>query len=269
MTSKIHPFDEAMLLEPIGADVMRGRTTPPWANMVGPFGGITAAVLLHAIEIHPDRLGDPLALTVNFAAAIEDGEFDIRLRAARTNRTNQHWTLELVQGGDIKTTATAIFGIRRESWSGAECPPPPVPAPEDIERGALIDAVIWSHRYDLRIAEGPIPRDEPASPSSTTTLWMRDVLARRIDYPALAAYCDVFFPRAFLRLGKVVPAGTISLTTYFHADRNELAEVDRDYVLGRASANRFAAGHFDQTAQVWSRQGGLLASTHQLVYFKG
>lgn len=72
-----HPFDDAIRLDATGTHVRRGRTHPEWANMVGPFGGITAAAMLHAIESHPDRLGEPLALTVNYAAPIADGDFDI------------------------------------------------------------------------------------------------------------------------------------------------------------------------------------------------
>src|ERR1700727_296791 len=131
---ELHAFDRAMELEVVSADVVRGRTHPEWANMVGPFGGVTAAVLLHAIESHPDRLGEPVALTVNFAAPIADGEFEISRRAPRTNRTNQHWIVELSQDGAVKTTATAIFGIRRDTWSDTEAEPPAAPPPEQISR---------------------------------------------------------------------------------------------------------------------------------------
>jgi hypothetical protein len=76
-----HPFDNAIHLDTIDGNVRRGRTHPEWANQVGPFGGITAAVMLRAIETQPDRIGEPLALTVNFTAPIADGDFDISLRA--------------------------------------------------------------------------------------------------------------------------------------------------------------------------------------------
>lgn len=66
-----------------------------------------------------------------------------------------------------------------------------------------------------------------------------------------------------------MPSGTISLTTYFHADQHELDAVGDDFVLASAHANRFDRGYFDQSARVWTRQGGLLASSHQVVYFKG
>jgi acyl-CoA thioesterase len=264
-----HPFDVAIHVDAIDGDLRRGRTHPEWANMVGPFGGVTAAAMLHAIETHPDRIGEPLALTVNFAAPIADGEFDLSLRAARTNRTNQHWILELSQDGDVKTTATALFGIRRDIWGDTEARPPGAPAPEQLSPGGPEEFLAWVRLYDMRFAEGPFPRsDAQPSPSSTTTLWMRDVAQRRLDYSALAALCDVFYPRVFLRRGGFTPSGTISLTTYFHADQQQLDAVGGDYVLGTAHANRFSRGYFDQSAQLWTRDGVLLATTHQIVYFK-
>jgi acyl-CoA thioesterase len=266
-----HPFDHAIELDTIDANTKRGRTHPEWGNMVGPFGGITAAALIHAIETHPDRIGAPLALTVNFGAAIADGDFDISLRAARTNRTNQHWVAELSQGGEIKTTATALFGLRRDTWGDTEASPPRVPAPEQIAPSdSQGEVVVWARLYDMRFAEGLLPGADPQpSRSSTTTLWVRDNAERHVDYPALAALCDIFYPRVFLRRGSVLPAGTISLTTYFHADQQQLDALAGDYVLATAHANRFSNGYFDQSAQVWSRDGVLLATTHQIVYFKG
>lgn len=269
MTDAIHPFDRAMALEKLDADTVRGATCPDWANMVGPFGGITAAVLLRAVEIHPDRIGDPLALTVNFAAPIADGEFDISVRAARTNRSNQHWTLELRQGDEVKSTATALFGLHRDTWADDETHPPSAPEPEGLAAGAFIDSIVWAKRYDMRFADGPIPTTPiDPDPSSTTTLWVRDAQGRPLDFTSMACLSDVFFPRVFLRRGRFLPAGTISLTTYFHADKSEIDSAGSDFLLASAHANRFSRGYFDQSAHLWSRAGTLLASTHQLVYFK-
>jgi hypothetical protein len=96
--------------------------------------------------------------------------------------------------------------------------------------------------YDMRFAEGSFPKaGAQASSTSPCTLWVRDRAQRSVDYPALAALCDVFYPRVFQRRSRVVPAGTISLTTYFHADQQQLDALDGDYVL---------------------------ATTHQIVYYK-
>jgi acyl-CoA thioesterase len=265
---ELHAFDRAIDLEVIDDDLLRGRTQPEWANMVGPFGGITAAILLRAIELQPDRLGEPVALTVNFAAPIVDGEFDVSCRAPRTNRTNQHWIVELSQEGAVKTTATAVFGIRRDTWSGAQAFPPEAPPPEQVPCSNHANLPVWVRLYDMRFAEGGFSGGAvQAGPSSTTTIWVRDAAQRQVDFPALAALSDVFFPRIYLRRG-VVPSGTISLTTYFHADSQHLDALGGDFILGTAHANRFDRGFFDQSAQLWSRDGALLATSYQIVYFK-
>ena len=122
----------------------------------------------------------------------------------------------------------------------------------------------------MRFVDGVAPAaDSQPSPTSTTTLWARDAAQRPIDYPALAALSDIFFPRVFLRRGEYLPAGTISLTTYFHADQEQLNAAGGEYMLCTAHANRFSRGYFDQSAQLWSRDGALLATSHQIVYFKG
>jgi acyl-CoA thioesterase len=266
-----HPFDNAIHLDTVDGNVRRGRTHPEWANMVGPFGGITAAVMLHAIETHPDRIGEPLALTVNFTVPISDGDFDISLRAARTNRTTQHWIAELTQDGAVTTTATAVFGVRRDTWASTEAHPPTTPPPEQLSPGVPgpSDLIAWGCLYDARYVAGSFP-GEHAQPNelSTSTLWIRDNAQRPVDYPALTALCDVFYPRVFVRCGGVVPAGTISLTNYFHADQQQLDVLGSDFVLGTARANRFCGGYFDQSAQLWTRDRALLATSHQIVYFK-
>jgi acyl-CoA thioesterase len=264
-----HVFDDALELDPSGDGVLRGRTRPEWANMVGPFGGITAAVLLHSVEVQPDRVGTPVALTVNFAAPIADGEFDLVVDAVRTNRTNQHWYVQLRQDGEVKTTATAVFGIRRDTWTDTEVGAPDVPTPDGVDAEASTFAT-WFSNYDMRIVDGAIPAStEHAATESTTTMWVRDADPRPVDYASLSAMCDIFYPRIFLRRGEFVPAGTISLTTYFHADTAQLDAAGSDFLLGQARAHQFGGGFFDQTAHVWSRGGSLLATSHQLVYFKG
>jgi acyl-CoA thioesterase len=265
-----HPFDDAIELESTEAKgVLRGHTSPEWANMVGPFGGVTAAALLRAVQLQPDRTGDPVALTVNFAAPVLDGVFDIAAKPVRTNRTNQHWLIELWQDGEIRTNATPVFGLRRDTWSDTERLRPSVPEPEDIAPTGLPGTVVWAGHYDMRYVEGGIPGDGhgPAG-SSTTTLWARDRRGRALDFPSLTALSDIFYQRVFLRRGAPSPAGTTSLTTYFHADGDELASAGGDFVLCRARAHRFSRGYFDHSAEIWSRSGDLLVTTHQVVYFK-
>ncbi|BES70123.1 hypothetical protein RE428_11410 [Marinobacter nanhaiticus D15-8W] len=128
-----HPFDRNTSLEPLENARFRGDFPHAYANMVGPYGGITAALLLKAVLTHPERQGEPVAMTVNFAAPMAETEFEIVPKVSRTNRSTQHWTLELVQDGAIVATATVFLAIRGDSWSGADVTMPQVPQPSDIE----------------------------------------------------------------------------------------------------------------------------------------
>lgn len=266
-----HPLDAALALQPVGEGQYDGHTHPAWANMVGPFGGITAAQLLHAACIDPRRLGEPLALTVNFAGAVSDGPFRIDAQPSRTNRSTQHWTLRQMQGGALCSSATAVFAVRRPTWSAPELRMPAVPPADQLPRDTRHPRVSWPQRYDLRFAEGgwPDPRQPPQEqPDSRTLVWVRDDPPRALDAVALAAIADVFYPRVFRRRQRFTPAGTVTLTTYFHADAAALAAQAERPVLAVAQGRRFTLGFFDQSAEIWGDDGQLLASSHQLVYFK-
>src|SRR4051812_47377176 len=126
-----HPFDGAIALDALGDGRFVARTTDPYANMVGPFGGVTAAVLIQSVLGHPARLGDPVAFTVNFASAIAEGAYEVAARPARTNRSTQHWSIVASQAGDVVATATAVFAMRRPTWSRPEAEPPPTVVPFD------------------------------------------------------------------------------------------------------------------------------------------
>ena len=272
-----HIFDKALALHhsDIRVGHFTGMTSPDYWNMVGPFGGTTAAVVLQSVLKHPDLLGAPIALTVNYAAAIEAGAFDVQATAVRTNRSTQHWTVQITQAGasgapQLTTTATVVTAARRETWSTNDLPMPPVPGPEQTERMTIgPKGVAWIGQYDMRPVRGSIPtRWDGGGEHSETMLWLRDAEPRPLDFPALASMSDMFYPRVWLRRAKPVPAGTVSITTYFHADASHLAEVGGGYLLGRAVGQQFQNGFFDQSAQLWSQAGALLATSNQIVYFK-
>ncbi|MBE7940614.1 MULTISPECIES: thioesterase family protein [Ramlibacter] len=262
-------FDEAVALAPAGEGCWTGHTHPGWANMIGPFGGISAAALLHAVLLHPQRLGEPVSLTVNFAAAVADGPYELRARPARTNRSTQHWWVEMLQGGETVLTATAITAVRRDTFEMTEALAPVVPRPLDLPRSDPA-RVTWTRRYDLRVVEGEPPATWDASDSghSRSLLWMRDDPHRPLDWLSLTALADVFIPRIWRRRATLVPLGTVTMTVYYHAGPQQLAETGTGFVLGQAQAQGFRAGYNDQAALLWNEAGTLLASSHQWMYYK-
>jgi acyl-CoA thioesterase len=265
-----HPFDLATALV-LGPDnVWRGATNDAYWNMIGPFGGLVAALLFRSVFDHPDRQGLPVALTVNFCAALKKGDFTIRARPARTNRSTQHWTMELVQGDDgIFATGTAIFGARPETFSHFPAAAPLAPSFEGLERTA-VQGSDWVGRYDLRFAEGALQRAGARQDvgSARSLLWIRDDPPRLLDFVGLAALCDIFFGRIIHVRQRMVPFGTITMSAFFHASEADLAGQGDAPLLGLADARVFERGYHDQSAELWSTDGHLLATSHQAVYYR-
>jgi len=268
-------LDEALALTSSAPGQFTGQTHPGYWNMVGPFGGVTAATLLQAVMQHPDRLGDPLSLTVNYAGALTAGAYTVQATPVRTNRSTQHWTLTILQADAegapvVTTTATAVTAVRRDTWSAGDVPMPAVPGPTAhpaIEHDP--EAMEWLNRYEMRPITGALPRAwDGSGDHSLTQLWMRDAPARPLDFCALSALADLFFPRVWLRRAHRVPAGTVSITVYFHASAEQLAQTGTGYLLGQARGQEFRNGFFDQTVQLWNEAGTMLATSHQIVYYK-
>ncbi|HRO59733.1 MAG TPA: thioesterase family protein, partial [Burkholderiaceae bacterium] len=114
--------------------------------------------MLRAACEHPQRLGEPVSLTVNYAGPVADGAFRIAARPVRTNRATQHWWIELSQDGVVATTATAVFAIRRDTWSETETVAPQAPSPQQVERmPAERVRFPWMHRYEIRSVHGEFP----------------------------------------------------------------------------------------------------------------
>jgi hypothetical protein len=110
--------------------------------------------------------------------------------------------------------------------------------------------------------------DADAEHASLSRLWMRDAPPRPLDHCSLTALADVFYPRIFLRRASRVPAGTVSMTVYFHADDATMRATGDGHVLGQARAHGFGAGFHDQSALLWNAAGQLLATSVQVVYYK-
>ena len=112
---------------------------------------------------------------------------------------------------------------------------------------------------------GP-PQAELASTYSK--LWISDREPRRLDMLSLVSISDAFFARVFHARREMVPFGTVTLTTYFHPDSDELAAEDITRVLATADSKIMHRSYADQNAELWSENGRLLATSTQIAYFK-
>jgi hypothetical protein len=271
MEFRTHTLDEATRLVPLGEGWHAGATHPAYANMAGPFGGVTAAALLNAVLVDSRRAGDPIALTVNFCGAIADGEFEIETKLQRGGKITQHWSMELKQKGATCTTATAVCGARKPVWSHYPVRGPDAPPRDGLHEMGKDARPEWTRRYSFRFVEGGLdnyPRSDGLIHSSRTLAYIQDAPERPLDFLSLAALSDAFFVRIMHARGTFQPMATVSLTTYFHVGAEELAAIGATPLLGEADAAIFHNGFADQTCALWTPGGRLVVNGVQITWYK-
>ena len=270
MQGEIHALDRAARLEHLSEGRYVGATNPAYANMAGPFGGATAAVLINAVMLDARRLADPIALTVNFCAPIADGGFQIETKLQRGGRTTQHWSMELVQDGAVCATASAVCGARKPVWSHYPVKAPSAPPRDSLTEMPKDGRPEWTRCYSFRFVEGGLDNfsRDGLIRSPRSLAYIQDAPARKLDFLALAALSDAFFVRIIHARGTFQPMATISLTTYFHVDAEELASNGATALLGEADAAIFHNGFADQTCALWTPEGRLIANGVQITWYK-
>lgn len=267
-----HPFDRAVSLTCTAHTSWTGATVPEYGNFTGQFGGITAATLLKAVLREDTASGVPVSLTVNYTAAVKPGAFSVETRLIRSGRTLQHWSAEMVQDGRVAGFALVTLGQRKDGFRFAPLKAPDAPPPQALDPMDSTGWTGWATQYEFRFATGAIDRirgPEPyAAPQSPRSLvWIRHTEPRPLDFPALACLSDAFFVRMIQVRNTFPPMATVSLTTQFHSDKAMLAAQGDAPVLCEVDARVFRDNYHDQTATLWSKDGALLASSHQMVWF--
>jgi len=271
MLSGEHELDEATRLERLGEGRYAGATHPAYANMAGPFGGVTAAALLNAVLVDPRRLADPIALTVNFCGPIAEGAYEVQTKLQRGGRTTQHWSLELLQKDVVCATASVVCGARKPVWSHYPVKGPSAPPPETVPEMPNGFRPEWVRRYVFRFFEGELenyPRSDGVIQSPRTAAYIQDAPARPLDLLSLAALSDAFFVRIMHARGTFQPMATVSLTTYFHAAAEELSALGATPLIGEADAAIFHNGFADQSCALWTPDGRLVANGVQITWYK-
>ncbi|MEC9328335.1 MAG: thioesterase family protein [Pseudomonadota bacterium] len=266
---KTHVFDVATALESLedkdGSWVFSTQVHPQFKNINDPYGGWSAAVLARAM-LRCARPGMELvSITTDFLSAVPDGPLHITVHSDRSGRGTEFWRAGLASedSGMLTNRATAVLARRRDTveWVEGDCPE--VLSPEVCPRIEL--PLAWSRVIEIRPAV-----NHPFSGSRDThsSAWVRFTPDRPLDSVALVALADTPMPRLFYVIERQVPVATVSMTIYLHATMADFADSGSDYLLIDCRGARGGRGFYDQHATIWSRNGRLMATTQQIVWYR-
>ena len=257
---------DTLALESIGPDIYRGRADPAFDGAGSMFGGWTAALLLSATLKNPAASGTASAVTVNFLKPIPTGS-DLILTTQQfgDGRVISHWRCDLtVESNDeIAATALVVLVNRRETEQRTEPQMPEAPAPESLE--VFRPPFAFYEHTDTHYVLG----QEWFKQSETRSLiWSRVASDRPLDAAQLVFLSDVNPPRAFYIIDGPRPCPTITLSLYIHASDEELSACGHDFILSDTIGTRIGHSLAGSKANLWSRNGALLATTEQLQWVK-
>jgi acyl-CoA thioesterase len=263
----ISDLDAALAVNVAPDGTWLGFADPHYESLNGMFGGWTAAITLHAVLCAAHDEARPSALTINFIGKVDPGaEVAIRAHRIGGGRSIGHWRAEVVAPTEGRALAQAlvVLAARRSSDGHTEPTMPKVPPPDSVPDGRPPPGPMGE-----RTVQRPIYGFPPFNRGGTKSLsWVRENTGRRVDHLQLAYLADAYPPRCFYWSDNFRPNATLTLSVYFHATDEEVAAIGDDYVLNEAIGTRGAHSTSGQQARLWSRQGALLATTEQLVWFR-
>jgi acyl-CoA thioesterase len=253
-------FERDTAVRPGGEGVFDCHIQPDWWVATGPNGGYIGAILVRALGSDPSLDARPLrSITIHYLGRPEAGAAEVRVESDRHGRSVSFMRATLGQRGRILATAAAVFAGGREGLELDRVEPPRVPQPEEVRSLPVDDGTLpFARQFDYRPAIGGPPfggGDEPL-----TGGWLRLRDERQVDAATLVAVCDAWFPAVFQVLSQPLAVPTLELTVHVRGSVPRAS----DWLLGRYGTRLARDGFLEESAEVFSREGELLAESRQL-----
>ncbi len=213
------------------------------------FGGWTAAVSLAAVLASASSPLTPSALTVNFIRAVAPGTRPVlHVEHLGGSRSIDHWRADLRadQDDDIQASATVVLTTRRPTEDHGQWVMPDAPGPATLEEFHAPGS--QGQQTDIRRISGA--EDMYGGGDTQTSAWVRMVSGRPHDHVQLAYLADQFAPRSFYWGAGMRPSATLTMSVYFHATAEDLAEAGTEYLLNEATGTRGAHNTSGQQARL-------------------
>jgi acyl-CoA thioesterase len=264
------PFDRDTTLTPLGGGRFGVTISGDWWVVVGPNGGLVAAVLLRAAEAavaEPQRIAR--SLTVHFVTPPTEGPAELQTTVERAGRAVSFVSVRLTQDGRLRALALVALGAPRpEPLAFQHVAAPRLPPPEQCPRFVSGDSpALIRDRWESRWAIGWLPGGDSPPPQGAIEHggWIRLAEPHPYDAAVLAAMSDAWVPPLLTRpdlANSGVP--TVELTIHF-LDRAAAQRLAPDsWCIVAFVTDTATDGFLTEEGRIWSSEGALLAHSRQL-----
>lgn len=252
-------FEVLQTIERSGGDA-RLAVSPEWMQGRAVFGGLQAALMLHAMRgLVPADL--PVrTLQVTFVAPPAQPQLLARASVLRQGKSATHVECRLLDGDNVLATATAVFGAARESrvTRVPEQPAVPCDKPRTFKYFPGLSPTFTQY-FAARWLQGGMPFTGPAEPRCVVDVSMPGEQASSESH--VIALADFIPPIALSYLSMPVPGSSMTwMLEFLTEDLNGLSmqnwRVDAEMVAG-------AHGYTSQSVMLWGPDGQPIALSRQ------
>lgn len=262
-------FESDTAASPLGGGRYAIDLSDRWWIGRGPNGGYVAALMLRAITGEVESLASgtslpPRSLTVHFLLRPEAGPAEIEVTVEHAGRATVFLSARMIQAGEVKAKAMAVFSEERDGPPFDKSAMPKVPPPEELEEMDTTQApVAVFGRYRAMMISG-FPGE--TGDRAETMGWIRLRDEQPVDPVLAAAVLDVWYPAPFVVFEELPFAPTLEYTVHF--PRRIPEPGPPDWCLIRLTAEEATEGHFSEDAELWTRDGRLLAKARQMALLR-
>ena len=257
-----------MEMEELEAGRLVAHFDRSWWVVNGPNGGVIAALMVRAAQhcLAEDRC--VRTVTTHFVSVPKEGSVTIEVTVERQGKIAGFASLRMLQQDRlIATSLVAVAAVDQVPHQWEQRSFPKLPALEDCWLMKTTPPLVPLHsRWDRRWGLGV-----PGQPDTSTVAggyeaggWIRLSEPEPYDEALLAAMADAWVPAIMAHTDLAVHAPTLELTVQFRADPRELEMTSDNYCAAVFRQLSGGEGFVDETGEIWSPDGQLLALSRQL-----
>ena len=237
---------------------------PGWQGAYGFFGGYIAALLTRGIVSVGTAAHHPLTVTIDYLRPPSVGRAEVVTRVERAGRRLVTVGAWLCQAGREMAVARGVLCIPEEGPEKVDAPFPDVPPPAACPTWRPPQ---WSDlpildRYEVRAAWNGHPG--AGLDVADTAGWARTAEPTALEAPLVAFLADVFLAPVMVQEARNLHTPTVELQLSF---RVPLPTVDRPHgwYLSHLRSEFANAGYVEQSGDVWTEEGQLVARMRHLI----
>ena len=256
------PFSDLVASLAVGTQTLVGELPPDWLQGRTAYGGLSAALCLHAIDqLVPDL--PPLRSAQFCFLGPAVGTLHVAPEELRRGKSAVFVGANVTAEKGLAARATFVFGVARPSYlDHTDLPMPAVAGPDDCPAffGAAGQPAFMDH-FDGRLAAGAKPGTPGAAPGMT--VWLRHTDRNAGDsLTSLLAMADALPPPATIMFRARDPISTItwSIDVLDPAPHSETG-----WWLAESRAETAREGYSTQVMTIWSPDGRPVISGRQNV----